>query len=752
MLVNDNIFKLKEVPQFNPITQRFERVSWWKQEKRKCIEGLWVSGKWMPGPLYYYINFHKIQVEDENVKGQILVLPWLRDIDWEIFYIYEECRGFSGFSEDLEYTCDRRYGPEKEKALKYKRITVEEVAKKKYIPAREYLRKNHGKNLGKPLYKNSSKHLISIQSRGGGKSYASSGIAAHNFLFDGAVDYDAYLESRKNKTPMASDTIISAIDTKYTEPLLKKIFDAMSEMEGKEVVGAGKDRKIFPSPLLHTYTGSVHSDKREIVASSSSSVLRHRTFSNNPLAANGSRANLVVIDEIGFMDNINEAWSAIEGIQQSKQIKSLVIWALGTGGLVSGQAARHAESIFRNPEQYNCLHFDDIFENKGKIGYFVPYTKTLNEFKKDVNGTLVTNEELALEYVKDRREEKKKASEISAYYGEIINGPIFPSEAFLSIEGSYFPTLLLKEQLSQLEAGDLKIYTEASFKGELKFKDSGELEFISIQDIMPLRQFPLAKNANKEGCIEIWQKPQTSPDGSIPYGLYIAGIDVVDKAISTTDSLPCILVMNRLTRTIVAEYTGRTENPKDFYERCRKLLIYYNAVGMYEQNLTGLYTHFEQNKCLHLLADTPNQLRNRETFKVGTNTSKGVVASTRTNEVGRQFVKAWLLQPESEINPDKKLLNFIYSPAIVKELIQWNIKGNFDRVSALIMLMWFDETSRVSADMFKKEDEVKTFLDHDYFQELGVLTKRKIGERPAFGPFKDEPEKERIFDIKDVQN
>ena len=82
------------------------------------------------------------------------------------------------------------------------------------------------------------------------------------------------------------------------------------------------------------------------------------------------------------MYNIKESWGAIEATQASKAKKNLVIWALGTGGLVSGRAALYAESIFRNPNDYNCITFEDSFENRGTIGYFVPYSKTLNEFKK----------------------------------------------------------------------------------------------------------------------------------------------------------------------------------------------------------------------------------------------------------------------------------------------------------------------------------------------------------------------------------
>jgi hypothetical protein len=725
MIVNNANFKLEEIPNLHPDLEYYERIAFWGEQKRKCIEGSWSSGKWMPGPLYYYINFHHILFEDDSSVAQAIGLPWLRDIDWEFFWFYEECRGFSGFELDTKQTCDRKYGPEKELSIKLGRITEKEANSKTYVEARDYLRKNHGKSLGKPLYKNSAKHFISIQSRGGGKSYGSSGLAAHNFLFDGATDYDIYLERKKARQYIASDTIIGAIDTKYTEPLIKKVKAAFTHLPGSYKVS---DDEFHPSPLLVMHAGSLAPNRE--YNSKTGSLLRHKTFKDNPLAANGTRPNLVVLDEVGFMYNIKESWGAIEATQASKAKKNLVIWALGTGGLVSGRAALYAESIFRNPQDYNCLVFDDIFENRGTTGYFVPYWKTLNEFKKGDN--LVTDESAARMYIEHRRSEAKKSNDPSVYQTEIINGPIVPSEAFLVVEGSYFPTLLLKAQLAEVEGGKYKKYMESSFKGALLFDDKNKVDFTSIQDAQPIRNYPLGKLERKDGCIEIWVKPQTNEAGVVPYGTYIAGIDVVDKARATTDSLPSIVVMNRFTRQIVAEYTGRTDNPNDFYETCRKLLLYYNATGMYEQNLVGLFTYFEQKKSLYLLADTPYQLRNSDTYKVGTNTSKGINASMKVNQTARDYIKSWLLEPISE-KSEQRVIESIYSTAMLKELIMWNPQGNFDRVSSLGMLMWHDATTRVHIE--ERTQEVKTFLDSDYFNKLKVH--KKAERKNAFNDFLD---------------
>lgn len=708
-MVNNSNFKLTEIPNYHPELEYYERITFWGEQKRYCIEGKWSGGKWMPGPLYYYINFHKILFEDDSSVSQATGLPWLRDIDWELFLIYEECRGFSGFTNDSVYTCDRKYGPEKDLALQLGRITENQLKSMTYIEARDYLRKNHGKSLGKPLYKNSAKHLMSIQARGGGKSYATSGIINHNFLFDGATDYDNYLERKKTKDYIASDTIIGAIDTKYTEPLIKKCRTGFKHLEGSYRIG----EDFYPSPLMTTYTGSLAPNRE--YESKTGSLLRHRTFRDNPLAANSTRPNLVALDEIGFMYNIKESWGAIEATQASKTKKNLVIWALGTGGLVSGRAALYAEGIFRNPADYNCVKFDDIFENRGKIGYFVPYWKTLNEHK--VKPDFITDESKARLQIEYQRKKAKKSTDPTVYQTEIINGPVLPSEAFLVLEGSYFPTLYLKDQLGELEGGKFKKYLESSFRGNIIFDKDDKPDFDTIQDMMPIRNYPLGKHEKKEGCIEIWVKPQRNEEGVIPYGTYIAGMDVVDKAKSTTNSLPSIFVMNKYTRQIVAEYTGRTDDPNDFYEICRKLLLYYNATGMYEQNLPGMFTYFEKHKCLYLLADTPYQLRNSDTYKTGSNTSKGINASQKVNSTARDYIKSWLLEKVSS-NSETRVLETIYSPALLRELIMWNPQGNFDRVSSLGMVLWHDATTRNTID--NRINEVKGFLDNAYFDKMKV--------------------------------
>src|SRR5688572_18417447 len=161
-MVSNQSFLLTEIPQFNPHSQDFGGVDgWWYKEKRKCIEGMWSGGKWMPGRLYFYSNFWKIKLTIPGQKQEIIARPFLQDLEWEKAYVVTEAKGFSGFKDDDEYTCHRLLTlPDFEQRVKFEPENIVNTLYnlkgqlKKYKPAREYLRQIFPKSLGKPLYLN----------------------------------------------------------------------------------------------------------------------------------------------------------------------------------------------------------------------------------------------------------------------------------------------------------------------------------------------------------------------------------------------------------------------------------------------------------------------------------------------------------------------------------------------------------------------------------------------------------------------
>lgn len=689
-MINNKEFLVGKVPDFHPIADRYESREWWKEQKRRCIEGYWVGGKWMPPELYYYVNFHNIKYETDSGISTAMGMPWLRDIEWEKAYLYTEACGFSGFEKDTKFTCDRRYGPEKEIYLRYGWITQEELAAKEYIDIRDYLSRPFTENLGKPIYRNKAKNVMDLEGRGGGKSYWASGCIAHNFLFDGARDYDAYLERKRNKEPFVSDTVVGAIDAKYSNDLLDKVKLGIENLPGKSsIITIDGETEDYASPLYVKYTGSLASGKKWV--NRQGSVLNHRTFADNPLAANGTRPNRVFLEEVGFMSNIIEAWGAIEATQAAAEGKRLVIYGLGTGGLTTAGAALYTQEIFYHPEAYNCVSFPDIYEDKGRnrrIGYFLPAQKTRNAFKETDNK--ITNFERATEAIKKEIEDAKNSGSRTAYLAKVINNPLVPSDIFLRAEGVFFPIHQLKEALANLERNQLLL--NASYKVDLRFEDGNVKMFPS--SLVPINEYPLTRSSMMDACIEIFEKPKLNADQSVAPNRYIISVDPVDDDGNddTSRSLQSTFVLDTYTDRIVAEYTARTYLAETYYENVRKLAILYNARILYENNKKGLYGHFKNKNSLWMLIETPQILKDQDIIKstgIG-NRSLGVNVTDAVKLYGIQLILKWLELP-SYTNPEKKNLDTIRSLGLLKELIAYSLDINADRVSSLLVLMIFRE-------------------------------------------------------------
>lgn len=90
MLINNDNFLIKEIPKYHPKSTEYRLF--WKEQKKRCLEGYTVGGKYMPGRLYAYINFGTIELLNEDTGRKTRGRPLLRDIEWEFFGSIEECR------------------------------------------------------------------------------------------------------------------------------------------------------------------------------------------------------------------------------------------------------------------------------------------------------------------------------------------------------------------------------------------------------------------------------------------------------------------------------------------------------------------------------------------------------------------------------------------------------------------------------------------------------------------------------------
>ena len=335
---NRKNFLLDDVPDLHPSSAGY--LTFWREQKKRVIEGFWgvdddrvnldisithiedIEGqtkwRWMPPQLYFYVNLTQIEMEDENsvASAPILTRPTLRDTEWEIFYNWIEARGFSGFEGDDNYTCLREVLD-----VELGNKTISDLAAKKYesafktpdklksyIPARDYLRKLHDKNLGKPLYQNKAKDLMLLGSRGIGKSYSvGNGVILHELITDGKKRYDK--EHRRVEIFVGA-----GIASKSTD-LLEKVENAMNNLKGAWAYNTDNE---IPSPLKKSMSGTLlPNNKRgwravyekkvagEMKEVGSRSTIKHGIYTvENPEAAAGTRPTVMIIEEVGLLEPV----------------------------------------------------------------------------------------------------------------------------------------------------------------------------------------------------------------------------------------------------------------------------------------------------------------------------------------------------------------------------------------------------------------------------------------------------------------
>ena len=430
---------------------------------------------------------------------------------------------------------------------------------------------------------------------------------------------------------------------------------------------------------------------------------------------NGSRGVLYLVEEAGIFKDLLSMYNMIRpSVEQGSSVFGEVLMYGTAGDDMSDFTA--FQEIFYSPEGYNMEALDNVFDKEGqgrkKCCMFYPAYLNYDDSCVDENGNSDVTKALLM-LLMDRYKVKYGSTDINTITKRISQYPITPQEAIIRSRGNMFPVTDLNARLNELDNNPDE-YNDV-YVGELVQRE-GKIEFVPTGEV-PIRDFPTKDNKVK-GAIEIFSMPQKTPDGTIPRGRYICGADPYDNDVAESMSLGSFLMLDTWTDSIVMEYTGRPDYADDFYEICRKACLFYNATLLYEQNKKGLFPYFSQKNCLHLLADTPEYLLDKQLIKgIGYgNTRKGVTTTMPIKEYGFGLIRDWLLKPvvkvtineegEEEETTFSNLYN-IRNRALLKELILYHPQLNVDRIMALCMLMIYRQEKMVLLQGDLKRDEEK---------------------------------------------
>jgi hypothetical protein len=448
----------------------------------------------------------------------------------------------------------------------------------------------------------------------------------------------------------------------------------------------------------------------------------------------GTRGVLYLLEEAGTFSRLLNLYSVLRpSVEDGNEVWG-TIFAYGTAGDSESDFSGMQELMY-NPQGYNMLPILNVYDKEGQgrkyfTIFFGGYLNRAECYNED--GVSDVTKAL-LEILVDRYKVKYNSTDINAITKRIAEIPITPQEAILRTRGNIFPITELNERLNEIDNNPSE-YNDV-YVGNLIMDRSGKVEFIPTTD-KPIREFP-TKDNHVMGAIEIFEMPQKVQD-KIPNERYIMSLDNYENDYSETMSLGSMFVLDLWTDRIVAEYTGRPQFSDDLNEIARKLALFYNAKILYENNKRNTFAYFSKMNCLHLLADTPEYLKQRQLVKVQGygNSAKGVGATTPIKNFGFDLIRDWLLKPVTKIvhqeGEDIEItvpnLKFIRNRALLKELILFNPDINVDRIMSLVQLMLYREEKMVlyGGNPQKKQEVPSNYLGNDPFFANNYDSKFKI--------------------------
>lgn len=445
------------------------------------------------------------------------------------------------------------------------------------------------------------------------------------------------------------------------------------------------------------------------------------TLKNDPERIRGTRGKLVLWEESGKFPSLLDAWRIEQpAVESDDGIAFGLMISFGTGG-TEGASFDGLKELFYKPKAYNILSFPNIWDDNAEqteCGFFVPAWSNLESFDEDGKYIYMDEdgnsfrEKAIEELIKQRNIIKDGGASQQSIDRFISERPIKPQEAVLELGKNIFPRKLLMDQLTRLRTN--KKLQSMKHIVDLSWDGSGNI-IATEKKTGDITNYPLKKDQKPAGSIVIWEYPVKDP----PFGLYIGGCDPYDHDESFTNSLGSTFIFKRVqageawTDVIVAEYSGRPDTAEEYYENVRKLLLFYNARLLFENERKGIYPYFTNKHCDYLLADQPDKVIS-ELFKNSTvQRRKGCHMTKQIRAYGEGLILEWMME---EYEPGHPNIERIFSEPLIEELIMDDQVRNVDRVIALCMVMIYrEELYQVKVSSAKEQNKQVELFEKPLF-------------------------------------
>lgn len=555
--------------------------------------------------------------------------------------------------------------------------------------------------------RNNGHHAAELASRGKGKSYLGAALLAKRFILGESKEVCRKVQC-----------VATASERKYIQGANQLLdmfqyyidFCANNTEFPRLRITSSLQNLAWTMGYIDSDTGTRRGTENSVIGI---------TSKDDESKLRGSRGVLYLLEESGTFPRLLNLYQVLRpSVEDGSSVWGL-IFLYGTAGDQQSDFSSMQELMY-NPDGYNIQKVVNVYDKEGQgrkcFTYFFPgYLNRANCY--DENGNSDVSKAL-LEILLDRYKVKYNSTDINSITKRIAEIPITPQEAILKTKGNIFPIADLTKRLYEIDNNPN--FYDNTLVGNLTFNKKGEVEFDNSTIELPIREFP-TKDNKVQGAIEIFELPQ-KVQGKIPNERYILSLDNYENDEAQSMSLGSIFVLDLWTDRIVAEYTGRPTFVDDLNEICRKLCLFYNGRVMVENNKKNTFAYFSKMNSLHLMADTPEYLRNKQILKTSTfgNSSKGCPATTAVINFAMERLKDWLLKPVTEVKETSEgatevtvpNLYYIKNRALLKELILYTPNINVDRIMSMCQLMLYREEKMILYQGNPRNSEKKVDINY----------------------------------------
>ena len=462
----------------------------------------------------------------------------------------------------------------------------------------------------------------------------------------------------------------------------------------------------------------------DISPKSWNSALFSASANNNPDCAIGKDAISVKTEEVSTMENFDDYMNVTEPAMRTGSYVTGNLFAWGTATSGNMQVF---ERNFYNPKKFHFMAFENVWDKDSRnevCGYFKPYCWGLQgqigdmyAMDKDGNSNIDIGLRIAYKERKEKKDSSKSFADYINYLGQYAN---MPSESFSSTTENIFTSekLLLWEETLKND-NTYHFYTDGKFveeENKVIFKTNERIRKeggkLNVDYYDWIEGVPRKSHEHPHGCVRKWFNPIRVPGIGIPVGQYSisydpVGVDKEKDAITNKHSHNSIKVWENPTQyngfktKLVCAYYGRPEKLEDADWICYLMARYYNCIGTtgVEVNRGETVRNFTKWKALKYLMKDPvelwdNSVKAKASATYGINMGGGAGQAGVGTKVleGLRLLKEMLYSEvgKNELGQPIYVFQTIYDYQTILELKKWNSKGNFDRVSEMIIraLQW----------------------------------------------------------------